>query len=96
MNGNFQIVQREVADTTKSSPETQETKTTLYQADGNGGFTKLRQTHELEKTNADHSVEVKKTMLIPDGNGNWQVGEVKEQTIKEDGKNRTTEQRISR
>ena len=37
VNGNFQIVQREVADTTKSSPETQETKTTLYQADGNGG-----------------------------------------------------------
>ena len=29
---------------------------------------------------------MKKTMLIPDGNGNWQVGEVKEQTIKEDGK----------
>jgi hypothetical protein len=41
-------------------------------------------------------VEVKKTMLIPDGNGGWQVGEVKEQSIKEDGKNRTTEERVSR
>jgi hypothetical protein len=49
----------------------------------------------VEKRNADHSVEVKKTMLKPDGNGGWQVGEVKEQTIKQDGKNRTTEERVS-
>jgi hypothetical protein len=96
VNGNLQVAQREVADTTKSSPDTQETKTTLYRADGNGGFSTQRQTHELEKRNADHSVEVKKTMLIPDGNGGWQVGEVKEQSIKEDGKNRTTEERVSR
>jgi hypothetical protein len=96
VNGNFQVTQREVADTTKSTPDTQETKTTLYRADGNGGFTALRETHELEKRGADNSVEVKKTMLIPDGNGGLQVGEVKEQTIKEAGKQRTTEERISR
>ena len=96
VNGHLQVAQREVADTTKSSPDTQETKTTLYQADGNGGFSTLRQTDELEKRNADHSVEVKKTTLVPDGNGSWQVGEVKEQTTKEDGKNRTTEERTSR
>jgi hypothetical protein len=89
-------VRREVADTTKSSPDTRETKTTLYQADGNGGFSSLRQTDETEKRNADHSVEAKKTTLVPDGNGSWQVGEVKEKTIKEDGKNRTSEERTSR
>ena len=96
VNGNLQVAQREVADTTKSGADTQETKTTLYRADGNGGFSTLQQTHELEKRNADHSVEVKKSTLVPDGNGGWQVGEVKEQTIKEDGKNRTTQERISR
>jgi hypothetical protein len=96
VNGYLQVVQREIADTTKSGPDTQETKTTVYQADGNGGFSTQLQTHELEKRNADHSVEVKKTLLVPDGNGNWQVGEVKEQTITEDGKNRTSEERISR
>ncbi len=95
VNGNLQVVGREVADTTKSGPDMQETKTTVYGADVNGGFSTLRQTHELEKHNADHSVDVKKTVLVPDGNGDWQVGEVKEQTIKEDGKNRTTEERIS-
>ncbi|MEQ1353499.1 MAG: hypothetical protein ABLT11_05740, partial [Candidatus Acidiferrum sp.] len=96
VNGSLQVVQREVADTTKSGPDTQQTKSTLYQADGNGGFSKLRQTDELEKRNADHSVEVKKTTQVPDGNGGWQVGEVKEQTIKHDGKNRSTEERIAR
>jgi hypothetical protein len=58
---------REVANTMKSGPDTEETKTTLSRADGNGGFDTLRQTHEVAKHNADNSVEVKKTMLIPDG-----------------------------
>lgn len=96
VNGSLQVVQREVADTTKASPDTQETKSTLYQADGNGGFSKLRETDEVEKSKVDHSVEVKKTTLVSDGNGGWQVGEVKEQTIKPDGKNRSTEERVSR
>jgi hypothetical protein len=96
VNGNLQVMQREVENTVKSGPDTQETKATVQRADGNGGFSTLRQTHEIEKRNADKSVEVKKTMLIPDGNGGWQVGEVKEQTIKEDGKKRTTEERVSR
>jgi len=50
----------------------------------------------LQKRSADHRLEEKKTTLLPDGNGNWKVGEVKEKTIQEDGKNRTTEERVSR
>jgi hypothetical protein len=95
-NGHLQVVEREIANTTKSSPDTEEMKTTLYHADSNGGFSTLRQTQEVAKHNADNSNEVKKTMLVPDGNGNWKVGEVKEQTVKVDGKNRTTEKRIAR
>lgn len=96
VNGNFQVVKREVTDTRKTSPDAQETKTKVYLADGNGGFTMSLQTQELQKRSDDNRVEVKKTMLLPDGNGNWKVGEVKEKTIKEDGKNRTTEERIAR
>lgn len=96
LNGGLQVVQREVADTTKAGPDAQETKSTLYQADGNGGFSKLLETDEVEKSKADHSLEVKKTTLVSDGNGGWQVGEVKEQSIKPNGKNRTTEERVSR
>jgi hypothetical protein len=51
----------------------------------------------LQTSGADHSVEVKKTTLLPGANGNWQVFEVKEKTIKDDdAKNRTTEERVSR
>jgi hypothetical protein len=95
-NGSLQVVQRETADTRKTSPDLQETKTTVYLADGNGGFSTSRQTQELQKRSADHRLEEKKTTLLPDGNGNWKVGEVTEKTIQEDGKNRTTEERVSR
>jgi len=95
-NGSLRVVQRETADTRKTSPDVQETKTTVYLADGNGGFTTSRQTQELQKRSADSRLQEKKTTLLPDGNGNWKVGEVKEKTIQEDGKNRTTEERVSR
>ena len=95
VNGNLQVVQRAVEDTTKTSPNAQETKSTVYLGDGNGGLIPSLRTQELQTSGADHSVEVKKTTLVPDANGNWEVGEVKEKTIKEDGKNRTTEERVS-
>jgi hypothetical protein len=96
INGNLQIVQREVADTRKTSPDAQETKTTVYLGDGNGGFTTARQTLHLQTRSADNRIEEKKATLLPDGNGNFKVAEVKEKTIQEDSKNRTTEERVSR
>jgi hypothetical protein len=95
-NGNLQIVQREVADTRKTSPDEQETKTTTYLPNGNGDLTPSLQTRELQKHSSEHRVEVKKTLLQPDSSGNWRVAEVKESTSKEDNKNRTSEERISR
>lgn len=96
VNGNFRVVQREVADTKKISPDAQETKTTVYLGDSSGGFTTARQIQELQKRSGDHTLEAKKTTLVPDGNGNLKVSEIKEKTIQEDGKNRTTEERVSR
>ncbi|MGC1255932.1 MAG: hypothetical protein WA867_10280 [Candidatus Acidiferrales bacterium] len=96
VNGNLQVMLREVADTKKTSPDAQETRTTVYRADGNGSFTPSLQTQELQKRNTDHSAEVKATTLRPDGNGNWELAEVTEKTIKQDGKNRTVEERVSR
>jgi hypothetical protein len=95
-NGNLQVVQREVADTRTISPDVQETKTTTYLPNGNGDLTPSLQTRELQKRSADHRVEVKKTLLQPNSSGNWKVAEVKESTIKEDNKARTSEERISR
>ena len=97
VDGDLHLAQREVADTRKASLDVQETKTTVYVNDGTGSFTPSQQTREVQTSGADHSVEVKKTTLLPGANGNWQVFEVKEKTIKDDdAKNRTSEERISR
>jgi hypothetical protein len=95
-NGNLQVIQREVADKRKISPEVLETKTTTYLPNGNGGLTPSLQTQELQKRIADHRVEVKKTLLRPNSSGNWEIAEVKATALKEDNKNRTSEERISR
>jgi hypothetical protein len=93
--GNLHTVRREVAETKKTGPDAQETKTTFYVEDGNGGLAPAVQTQEQQKTNADHTIEVKKTTLVPNSSNGWQVQEVKESTIKEDGNTKTTEDRVT-
>ena len=96
VNGNFQVIRREVADTKTVSPGVEETKSTVYQRNSYGGFSQAEQTQEVKTHAADDSVAVKKTTLMPDGNGSWKVSDVTEKTIKSDGKDRTTEERVSR
>ena len=96
VNGNLQLAHREVADTAKAGPDEQETKTTVYLGDGNGGFTPSQQTQELQKRTSDHSTEIEKTTLFPGADGNWEVGEVSEKTVKGEGKSRTTEESVAR
>jgi hypothetical protein len=95
-DGKLQVTQREVADTRETSPNAQKTKTTLYILDGNGRLTPFQQTQELRKRSNDHTVEVKKMTLGQDSSGMWKVGEVRESTITEEGKNRINEERVSR
>jgi hypothetical protein len=96
LDGHLRFVQREVADTKKTSPDVQEKKTTIFLSDGMGGMVRSMQILEHEKHNSDRTVEVQKSTLLPDGAGNWQVNERKESTIKEDGKDRTTEEHVFR
>jgi hypothetical protein len=49
----------------------------------------------LQKLGADHTVQVKKAILQPDADGNWKVSELREGTIKEEGTNRTSDERVS-
>lgn len=96
VNGSLHVVQREVADTRKISPNVEETKSIVSRPDSYGGFSQAEQTQEVKTRTADETVAVKSTKLAPDGNGNWGVLVVNEKTIKDDGKNRTTEERVSR
>ncbi len=96
LDGHLQVAQREVTDTKKISPEVQEKNTTVLLSDGQGGMAPSMQIQQREKHSADHTVDVQTSTLLPDGSGKWQVHEQKESTVKEDGKERTTEEQVSR
>jgi hypothetical protein len=96
LEGRLQVVRREIAETKKSSPDVLETKTTVFLSDGSGGLVPSMQIQERQKTSSDHTVNLQKSTLLLDGAGHWQVNELKESTIKENGKERTTDERISR
>jgi len=95
VNGSFQVIQREVADTKKSGSGVEETKTTIYKRDNNGGLSPAAQTQEIKTQAGENKIDVKRTTLGPDGNGSMKVSGVSESTINSDGNNRTTEERVS-
>ena len=96
MDGHLLILQREVTNTQRTSPDVRETKTTIFSSDGRGEFAASTQIRERQRRTDDHTVELQKTTLLLDGGGYWQVHELKESTITENGKDRTTEERVSR
>jgi hypothetical protein len=95
-NGSLQVVQREIQDTRQISSNVQETKSTVFTASTNGGLAPSMQTTERDTKTGDHNIEFHKATRLPDLNGGWQVGEVREGTIKGDGKDRTKEERVLR
>ncbi len=95
-NGKLQLVQRQIEETKKISKDVEETKTTMMLPSINGGLAPAMQSQERRTRGANDAVESQKTTLLPDGAGNWQVGEIRQATIRQEGKNRSTEERVSR
>lgn len=89
VNGNLQIVQYEVTETTKLNPNSRETKTTVYVPAATGYGPPL--TSELQQFSKGSVVPGTKAPLA-DG---WQVAEIRENTTKEEGSHRTMEDRVS-
>ncbi len=95
-NGSLQTVQQEIRDIRQISPNVQETKSTLRTASPNGGLTASVQTTERETKTGDHDVAFRKSTSLPDSNGNWQLSEVREGTVKGDGKVQTKDESVLR
>jgi hypothetical protein len=95
-NGNLQVVQREIRQTTKLSKTEEETKTTVMLPGVDGGLAPAMMTQERSTQSAPGNVDSQKTTLLPDGNGNWQVSEVNQTKTQEQGSNRTVEEKVSR
>ena len=99
--GNLQIVEREVVETTKSGPESEETKSTTYRINSggniNGNMAPVRQTVEQQKRgDNDRTETTKTTKSVDSGKGGLELAEMSEKVVKQDGENRTTEESISR
>jgi len=95
-DGNLQLVQRQVEETKKIGKDVEETKTTVMLPSINGDLAPAMKTEERRERSANDTVVSQKTTSLADGTGNWQVGEIRQATSRQEGKERTTEERISR
>ena len=95
-NGTLQVVQRELQDSRQLGPGVRETKTTVLTPNINGGLAPAVQIEEREKRSAG-TVEFKKSTLLSDGAGHWQLSEVREGTSnKGSGEGGSKEERVLR
>ncbi len=96
VNGKLQLVQRQIEETKSTSKDVEETKTTVMLPSVNGGLAPAMKVQERRKRGANDTVESQKTTLLPDGAGNWQTSEIRQAITRQEGKNRSTEERVSR
>jgi len=94
-NGNLQLVQRRIEETKKTSKDVEETKTTVMLPSINGGLVPAVKVQERREQGANGTVESQQTTLLPDGAGNWQVGEIRRTTTRQEGDNRSSEEQVS-
>jgi hypothetical protein len=95
-DGKLQLVERQTEETKRVSTDAEETKTTLMLPSVNGGLAPAMTAQERRKRSGNGTVESQKTTLLPDGSGNWQVGEIRRTTTRQEGTDSSTEERISR
>src|SRR5258708_2936394 len=95
-NGKFQLIQREIKETKRTSADVEETKTTMMLPSANGDLAPAMKVQERRQRGANDTVESQQTTLLPDGAGNWQVSEIRQATSRQEGKGGSTEERISR
>jgi hypothetical protein len=96
VDGRLQLIQREVEETKQISKGVEEKKTVVMLPSVNGGLAPARRVQERRTEGANNTVESKKSVLLPDGAGNWQVDEMRQTSTRQEGKNLSSEERVSR
>jgi hypothetical protein len=96
VNGNLQAVQREIVETKRISDHLEETQSTVMIASINGGLAPVMKTAELRRRGQNDAVQSQKTTLLLDANGDWQLNELRQTSIRQEGENRTVDERVSR
>jgi hypothetical protein len=98
LNGGLQVARREIEQTKPIGADARESTTTVLSPDVNGGYTPSMRVQRRETVDKQGNViEFRKSTLIPDGSGRWQVNEVREGSVKEEqGKGKSKEERVLR
>jgi len=96
VNGTLWLVKQQIEETKKIGKDSEETNTTVMFPSVDGGLAPGLKVKELHTQGANGTVESQKTTSLPDGSGNWQVSEVRQAITRQDGKNSTTDERVSR
>ena len=96
VNGALQPSRREIEETKVIGKDLEETQTTVMLPSVNGGLVPAVKVHEFRKRVMSDTVESQKTTLLLDGAGNWHVSETRQTTARQEGKNRSVEERILR
>jgi hypothetical protein len=93
--GRLHMVRQESETSRPVSPTVRETDITILAAQSNGGPPVSSRMKERETQKDDHTVEFRRSTLLPDGKGGWLLSQVREGTIHTDGGVRSEDDRVS-
>lgn len=95
-DGRLQPTRREIFQTKKTTPDVEETKTTVMLPSITGGLAPTIQIEERQQRTGNDTEFTKTVQWLDAGTREWQVSEVQQRSIREQGNSRTTEERVSR
>jgi hypothetical protein len=95
-NGNLQVTRREIEKTVQSAPDQRTTDTTVLSPGPDGTLAPSAKSHEVQKKVQPGTTAYTRSVSLRDGNGNWQVNEVRQGTIEKAGDTETKRENVSR
>jgi hypothetical protein len=95
LDGKFEVKAREISVAEKTA-DVEKTQTTLYFPSTASEFAASMQTKQEQTRSPEGTIHTKKETSFPDFQGGWQTYEIREQTVKGDSEERTTDERLSR
>lgn len=95
-NGSLQVTRREIEKTVQNAPDQRTTDTTVLSPGPDGALAPSTRTHEVQKKLQPGTTTYTRSVSLQDGNGNWQVNEVRQGTIEKAGDTETKRENVSR
>ena len=95
-NGNLQVTRREIEKTVQNVPGERTTDTTVLSPGPDGALAPSTKSHEVQRKLQPGTTAYTRSVSLRDGNGNWQVNEIRQGTIEKAGDTETKRENVSR